>query len=59
VRAFYSVIRPFSWRAGFLILSKENMVDLLIGKGKIYLIEAWVFVKKILFTDSNTIFNAV
>jgi len=30
----------------FLLLSKENKLDLLIGKGKIYLIEGRVFVKK-------------
>jgi len=31
---------------GFLLLSKENKLDLLIGKGKIYLIEGRFFVKK-------------
>jgi len=31
---------------GFLLLSKENKLDLLIGKGKVYLIEGRVFVKK-------------
>jgi len=33
---------------GFLLLSKENVLDLVVGKGKIYLIEGRVFVKKIL-----------